>query len=206
MMDFQQRLEEIRRRSEVLKEKQRKRKKQLLIILPLSLCLALSIGILPELFPSATDDIRLEDTPERGQPMEPMGPEQSASTTLSVKRIAITGKGLDRTVSDPAVINDICILWQTITAPAPSFSISGTPVGGSGQDPTHSHDGYSTETPNEKGSPKDYYILSFTEHDCTVRKYKLNESVLTDLSTGVSDFLTGADLNALYTLLGLPVE
>lgn len=206
MMDFNARLEEIRRRSEVLKEKQRKRKKQLLIILPLSLCLALSIGILSELSPSATDGIRLEDTAERGQSMEPMGPEESASTALSVLRIAVTGKGLDRTVSDPAVINDICILWQTITAPAPSFSITGTPVGGSGQDPTHAHDGFSTGTANEKGSPKDYYILSFTEYDGTVRKYKLKESVLTDLSTGKSDYLTGADLNALYTLLGLPME
>ena len=210
MRNFDQRMDEIRRRSEELKLKQRKRRKLALTVIPLALCLVLCLGVLlPEVYPSLEDGVSIEANggmPGRGESSGAMNPEQSAGTALSVERIEITGKGLDRTVSDPAVIAQICALWDKGTASTPNFSISGAPLGGAGQDPTGVHDGYSVDIYNGKSSPKDCYIVAFTDIDGSVRKYKLNESVLTELSTGETDFLSEDELTKLYGLLGLPQE
>ena len=205
MNDLNTRLEEIRRRSEILKQKQRQRQKWALAVVPLVLCLVLCIWLVPGSTPAAKDGHNAENLPERGQPMEPGNPEQSASTTLSVVRIDITGNGLDRMVSEPGVIRDIC----KILVPAKSSSANieyAAPVGGTGKDSAGVHDGISDVIPSETVSKKEPYTIIFTDAEGAVQSFQLQGNALTDLSTEKNRELTANDLNTLYRLLGLPIE
>ncbi|MBQ9838188.1 MAG: hypothetical protein IJO56_01635 [Oscillospiraceae bacterium] len=205
MKNFDARMDEIIRRSEEMKRLQRRRKKIGLALLPVALCAVLCLTVI---LPGIPTDAYVSNggaaggMPGRGETPEGYTESYSGVGT-SITQIRITGKGLDRTVSDPAVIDQICALWGKGTASTPNFSISGATVGGTGQNST---DGATVDIDGGKSSPKDFYIVSFTDIDGTVRKYKLNESVLTELSTGETDFLMGEEQEELYGLLGLPLE
>lgn len=206
MMDLNARLEEIRRRSEAMKEARRQRRQLALRVIPLVLCLVLCMGLMmPVLFSSASTDHTggaNGGMPDRGHLTEGE-PEHFAGTSYTVTGIHITGKGVDRTIYSPATIARICAKWEQVTAPTPNFSIAGSPTDGLGRVPAQ---GDPQESYNGKGSPADHYIITFTQSDDSVRSFKLNGIVLTELSTGLSDFLTEYDLQELYGLLGLPVE
>lgn len=205
MKDFDARLEEIRRRSEALKKAQQHRRKWAIAVMVSVFITVICAGaFLPglqtagEVQNGGTADGISEapQSPERGF-------EESHSTVHPVTGIRITGKGTDKTIDDPAVIGKVCTMWDKVTAPTPQFSLGSAPIGGTGEDPgdPDREDNYTGKT-----SSTDYYIVSFLDAEGIARQYRLNQSVLTELTTGETDFLAGDDLSELYKLLALPIE
>lgn len=225
MRNFDQRMDEIRRRSEELKLKQRKRRKLALTIIPAALCVALcAAAVLPGRAPAQElgEDIGLVDGLSEliqssgisgisgaasAPPEMPRDPEMYIenfhSMSLTVTGIQITGKGVDKTIDDLAVVAEICTLWERIIEPTPNFSTAGTTTHGRGDDPGDGNDG---ETTAGKAQPKEYYTVSFLDDADILRQYWLNKSVLMELATGETDLLTEDDMTALYQLLGITAE
>lgn len=205
MKDFNARLEEIRRRSEELKEKERRRKKRLLTVIPAVLCVVCCLFLIVPGSDRATatggrgsDNGSAYDVYDQEMLME-----SYSGSSADITRISITGKGLDRTVSDPDAVARICQTWAQLTARTPNFSVAGSGQDGADQDPMGNEP---QEGEHGKTSPEDHYIVSFLNADGTARQYKLNQNVLTELSTGESDFLKEDELTRLYSLLDLPVD
>ena len=204
MRDFEARLEEIRRRSEVFKKKERRRRKLWLAVIPAALCAALCVtALLPGWLRSQE---MLKDPGDAIADMEQaqeMHMEQYSASTQTVTAIQITGKGVDKRIDDPAVIAQVCRLVEAVTEPAPNFSMAGVPTGGAGE---VYGDGRGQQGTTGKSQSKDHYILTFLDADGVIREYRLNKSVLTSLATGETDFLGEKDLAQLYGLLDLPAE
>ena len=205
MKNFDARMDEIIRRSEELKEKERRRKKLLLTAIPAALCVVCCLFlIVPELDRSTESGGRgsandgVYDVYEQEMQME-----SYSGSSADITRISITGKGLDRTVSDPAAVARTCHTWAQLTARTPNFSVAGSGQDGADQDPMGNEP---QKGEYGKTSPEDHYIVSFLGADGIARQYKLNQNVLTELSTGESDFLTEDELTRLYLLLDLPVD
>lgn len=204
MSDFDARLGEIRRRSEALKKKERHRRRIVLTAIPAVLCAAICVNaIMPglqhakETLTDPGDCIAdMEQAPE-------MYSENYSASTRPVAAIQITGRGVDKQIDDPMVIAKVCQLLETVTQPAPNFSIAGVPTGGAGE---NYWDGRGQQGTTGKTQSKDHYTLAFLDGNGVIREYRLNKSVLTELTTGETDFLWEDDLAQLYGLLGLEVE
>lgn len=221
MKNFDARMEEILRRSEELKREKRQRRKLVLTVIPVTLCCAACLGAVLLSLPSGrsgenggapggwqtmdkTDRLDgIEAAVPGNNQMPEMYTENSFSMGQNVAAIHITGKGMDRFTDDPAVIAEVCSLLMRATASTPNYSTAGSDVPGRGEDPEAGTDG---ETTVGKTQSKDFYILSFVDSEGNTRQYRLNQSVLTQIATGETDFLMGDDLTELYGLLGLPVE
>lgn len=203
MSDFSERLEEIRRRSEELKDKERQRRRRMLALIPAVLCAAICvIACLPgqsaQKIPKEPGDgmADMERPPE-------MQMENYSASIQSVVSIQITGKGVDKQIHDPAVIAKVCLLLDAVTEPTPSFSNAGIPTGGTGT--VYGDDRGQQDTAGKTQSADHYTVVVLNANgvDCT---YRLDKSVLTELTTGETDFLMEDDLAQLYALLDLPTE
>lgn len=215
MRNFDARMEEILRRGEELKKVQNRRKKRLLTVIPVALCCVLCLGVFPLLKGGSSGQTGGTNggstTPEHsdrfdslsvGIPItepEENAPESSYGMAQPVDAIHITGKGMNRLTEDPAVIAEVCALLTRVTAATPNFSIASSHLSGSGDDPTSDGDATIGKTQTQEG-----YILSLVDAQGNTCQYRLNQSVLTRIDTGETDFLREDDLTELYGLLGIP--
>lgn len=203
MMDFDARLEEIRRRSEHLKRKERRRRGMLLTVIPAALCAVICIGMIMPKQPAkeiGTDPgnavADMEQAPE-------MHVENYSASIQSVTAIQVTGKGVDKCIDDPKVVEMVCLLFDIVTDSTPNFSIAGAPTGGTGEVDT---DGRGQQGTTGKTQSKDHFILAFLDGSGVIREYRLSKSVLTELTTGKTNFLQEDDLAQLYELLHISPE
>ena len=205
MRSFDERMDEIRRRSEImLKMQQRNRRGMLLTVIPAVLCAVICLAAIQPGSKRSQDSLTdpcdtiadIEQAPE-------MHMENYSASIQSITAIQVTGKGVDKCIDDPTVLKKVCRLFDAVTESTPNFSTAGAPTGGTGE---VYGDGRGKNDADGKAQSQDHYILAFSDGNGIVRQYRLNNTVLTELTTGETDFLRKDDLMQLSGLLGLSAE
>lgn len=188
MRNFEQRIAEISRRSEMI-FKQRKRRRRLLITCtPLVLCLGLlAVFLLP---------------PEsKGSAPESSAESSAHSTSCSVARIEITGAGVSVVHTAPS---EVLLISKQLSAYTSEDS-NATAVEDSDTSQDDAESSNSTVTDSSVSITREYTITLIL-HDRSTKTYTLAGSTLSDHSTRQTCILTRKQLQALQDLLGIPKE
>ena len=191
MRSFEQRIEEINRRSEkILKERKKRRKYILAACIPLVLCLTLAIAW-------------LQQTPS---PTEP-------EATL---RVYVSGDGFRRTYKEEALVKEIYNLITSLESQkvfpqeAPTEPILNDDAGSAAPEPEDPKGNASSPT---YGAPMDsvpmdrvpvQYRIKLTLEDGSKMEYVLCDNTLENLTTGETTVLNTEEVKALKALLEIP--
>lgn len=181
MINFEDRLAQIRRRGEALKRRHKRRQLGILLTcVPLLLCTVLYAGfVLPAMIPAGAD------------PKNSGGIYEAMDGSVYASGIQVQTPGNTWTVEDPALVERIlgCLAQREM---AHEYTSAQSVVGGTASP---------TEEPAEENKGEEYITLILELGDGTQQRYLLSETSVTNEKTGIQHTISKAQYEYLRMLL-----